>query len=50
MWEEELKWPNLEDQVPDIANKDWDVKTTVSINAVMIENDILPNMVEQISS
>ena len=50
LWEEELKWPNLEDQVPDIANKDWDVKTTVSINAVMIENDILPNMVEQISS
>ena len=50
LWEEELKWPNWEDQVPDIANKDWDVKTTVSINVVMIENDILPNMVEQVSS
>ena len=41
LWQEESKWPNLEDQVPDIANEDQEIKTTVSINAVKIEDDIL---------
>ena len=50
LWEEESKWPNLEDRVPDIANEDWEVKTAISINAIRIEGDILSNMVEQISS
>ena len=50
LWEEESKWQNLEDQVPDIANEDREVKTTISINAVRIEGDILSNMVERISS
>ena len=46
----ESKWPNLENHIPDIANEDQEVKTTVSINAVRIEGDILSNMVELIST
>ena len=44
------KWPNLEDQSPDTANEGQEVKTNVSINAINIEDEILSNMVEQISS
>ena len=45
LWQEESKWPNLENQVPHISNEDREVKTTFSINAVKIECDILSNMV-----
>ena len=50
LWEGESKWPNLEDKVPDIANEDQEVKTTISINAIRIEGDIFSNMVERIST
>ena len=50
LWQEESKWPNLEDQVPGIANEDRKVKTTVGINAIKTESDIVSNMVERISS
>ena len=49
LWEKESKWPNLEDRVHDIANEDREVKTTISINAVRIEGEVLSNVVERIS-
>ena len=49
LYEQELKWPNLEDRVLDIANENREVKTTISINAIKIEGDTISNMVEQIS-
>ena len=48
--QEESKQSNVEDEVHDISNEDWELKTTVSINAIKIESDILSNMVEQISN
>ena len=45
----ESKWPDSEDQVPKIANKNREIKPTVSINAIKIEGGILSNKIEQIS-
>ena len=50
LWQEDSKWPNLKDQLPDISNEDLEVKTNVSINVIKIECDILSDMVERISS
>ena len=50
LWEEESKWPSLEDQVPYIANGDQEVEITFRINVVRIEDGILSNMVGQISN
>ena len=44
LWQEESKWPNLEDQVPNIANKDQEIKPKVGIGAIKIEGDVLSNM------
>ena len=50
MWQEESRWPNLEDQVPDITNEDREVKAVVSVHVVNIGGDVIAELVSRISS